>query len=312
MILAPAQPAAPTPTAPLPGGAGLCAAMLAALVAAAPVAAQDAVAAAAGFVAVAQANGCTLTEAEGETLLPAAGLSMGDARAAVLLLNRGALFTVDPDGLTLRLVPGLCAADAETAAAMIAAAASAEAPRLTMLALHQRIDPERGARLVALVRAQGCRLSEARAEALLPAAGFTAHETADIAALLVGMGQARLEANELTLSAPVCAAEGPPDLLRLRALLAEAAQAEGEGDWPEDPAAVVAAFEDELRTRGCGLDLAEPGIVLPPLAGRIAERLGPGAPAADAILAVLDIALGLDDPHFIHAAGQLRLADCTP
>jgi hypothetical protein len=144
---------------------------------AAPTGAQGVPDCAAAVVAVVPANGCALTEAE--ALLPPAGLTMADARAAAAVMNRGALFTVDAGGITLRLVPDLGAADPGGDAAARAAARAADAPDDLMS------DPL-AVRLGLIARAvtEGCTLDTADPAALAAALAGWLGDGADPATLV--------------------------------------------------------------------------------------------------------------------------------
>lgn len=266
----------------------------------------------AAFIELVRSNGCTITEAESEALLPPAGLVLDDAYDAVALLNRGALFEVHPDGETLEFLPVLCEADAAQTETLLQHAA-AVGPTLLMLSLPERIDPARAAEFVALVRAEGCALTPDQADRLLPLAGFFPEEVSDIVTLLMDAGEALPDdSGGLRFMPALCDGSGVPDGFRIRGLIRLAALDHGLVPWPEDPAAVVSALEDKLRERSCVLDISEPDIALPAIAEGLARRLGAAAPVPEAIASVLDLALGEADPVFYHEAGHLRLAACSP
>lgn len=278
--------------------------LAAALIAAgAPAWAQDLPQRAAAFVAVVQANACALTEAEAEALLPPAGLTMEDARDAAALLNRGRLFTVDDDGQTLRLVPDLCAADAAGVAAALAVAA--EAPEVGLAALGERVDPARGAAFVQLVRANGCTMTEAQAEASLPAQGFTPDEVQDIAGLLMVTGRAGMAGDAFALDPALCAADPAGDGAVIAAAAAEYAAAGPLG--PVDDELVRSALVAMAVVSDCTLDAADPGA----LGAAVMDWLGldDGAEALGAVLAGV---LADPGPEFTLEDGRLRLATCSP
>jgi hypothetical protein len=238
------------------------------------------------FVEVVRANDCAITEAQAEALLPAAGLDFDDARAAAALLNRGPLFTIDGDGETLRLVADLCVADAATTLALLTAAA--EAPdRVQVLSLEDRIDPDAGARLLGAIRAEGCALTEARADEVLPPLGFQPETVQDLVALMLDAGFAGLDASTgLTLSATLCAA---------------------------DPAGDRAVFEGALLAQAGTVPPEEVRTTPETVAVKRADRLG--KPALDRI--VPETLLPLAEPPFAALTdpgpcGPLSRAACGP
>jgi hypothetical protein len=277
--------------------------VLTACIFAAPAGAQSVLERAAAFVAVAQTNGCALTVEEAEALLPPAGLTMADAQAAAAVMNRGRLFTVDDDRLTLRLIPDLCAADAAGVAALLAAAAEAPEPRIETLGLADRIDPARGAAFVAEVRATGCAMSEDQAAAILPGLGFDRAEVQDIAELLMETGLAGLVDDAFTLSPELCAADPAADPETVAAALA----AYVPGVAPLDVLTVRRALNAMAAGSGCTLDAAD----LTALSAALADWLGE-EPDAEGLSALVAGVLAEPGPEFILDAGQLRLANCTP
>lgn len=278
-------------------------ALLLTLLAAGPAVSEGVPERAAAFVAVVQANGCALTEAQAEALLPPAGLDMADAQAAAAVMNRGRLFTVDDDGQTLRLVPDLCAADAAGVAALLAAAADAPAPQVEALGLADRVDPARGAAFLSEVRATGCAMTEAQAAAVLPGLGFDQAEVQDIAELLAAAGLAGLVDDAFTLSPELCAADPAADAATVAAALAAYVPAE----LPIDALTVRMALAALAVTEGCALDAADPAVLTAALAAWLGDRADPAA-----IAPLVDAVLAEPGPEFTLDAGQLRLANCTP
>lgn len=174
---------------------------------------------AAAFVEVVRGNDCMLSEAEGETLLPAAGLSLDDARDAVALMNRVPLFTVSDDLEHLILLPELCLADAQATRTMLTQAEVA-GPRLRFLSLSDRVDPTDAARLVEFIRQNDCALTEAEAEAQMPAMGFSQAIVQDIASLLVEGEIAHFGEGRLALLPALCEGAPADDAARIGALIA--------------------------------------------------------------------------------------------
>ncbi|MGY6535959.1 MAG: hypothetical protein ACXIVG_11480 [Pararhodobacter sp.] len=171
------------------------------------------------FVGVVRANDCTLTEAEGATLLPARGLSMDDARDAVALMNRVPLFTVSDDMERLILLPELCQADDAGTRALLVSAQAADAPRLQFLSLSERVDPAEAARLIGMIRGNGCVLSEADAVVQMPSLGFSREVVQDIASLLVEGELALFGQDRLTLLPALCDGAAEDDAPRVTALI---------------------------------------------------------------------------------------------
>lgn len=283
-------------------GCGLALVLAGALMAA-PAGAQALADPAAAFVALVQDNGCAMTEAEAEALLPSAGLTMADARAAAALMNRGRLFTVDPDGLTLRLVPELCAADAAGVAAQLAAAATMPEPVAQLMDLTARVDPARGAAFVGAVRAAGCTMTEDQAKTSLPGLGFVRDEVQDIAGLLITTARADFAEGAFVLNPTLCAADPAGDEAALVAALAAYAAAGPLGPIDDEP--VRATLAAMAVRADCTLNAAEPDL----LAVAVMDWLGLDD-GAEALGAVLARVLADPAPHFTLTHGQLRLSDC--
>ncbi len=225
---------------------------------AAPAPAQPVPDRAAAFVAVVQANGCAITEAEGAALLPPAGLTMADAQDAAALMNRGRLFTVDDDGATMRLVPELCAADAAGVALLLAEAAQAPEPGVQALGLYDRVDPTVAAALVQLVRANGCAMTQDEAGAILPPMGYAPEQTQDIAAILVEGWMAEIDGDTLRLTEAACASDPATDAAYVEIVLAQGRLMEAGGGDPADPAtlrAIAVMWSDSANA--CILDTAD-------------------------------------------------------
>lgn len=269
---------------------------------------------AAAFVAVVRANGCTITEAEGATLLPAAGLTVADAQDAVQILNRGALFTVSDDAQTLILTPELCAADADQTAALLAAAAAA-APRVQLLPLDQRVDPEAGARLIGALRANGCAMTEDQAAAILPGLGFQPETVQDIAGLLLEAGMASYGDAALRLDPEVCAAAPERDADWIAAALDQLAGTTAPGPAAPDLPGVRGAIALWLMGQGCTLDLADRAAARALLTGAVLARYGLTDPSDDVLAAIaghVDTTLDAPGPAYTQEPGRLRLIHCTP
>ena len=235
----------------------LCVLALLATFGGAPAVAQAVPARAAAFVALVQANGCAMTEAQAQALLPPAGLTMADARSAAALMHRGRLFTVDDDGETLRLVPELCTAEAEGVARLLAAAAEAAEPGVQALGLGERVDTGRAAALVQLVRLNACAMTEAEASARLPALGFEREQVQDIAAVLFNGWMAQIEGDRLTLTPAACVSEPAADAAWIEVMLAQTALIDGAPAGPDDPATLRALLVMAAAFEECSLDPAD-------------------------------------------------------
>jgi hypothetical protein len=291
--------------------AGLLIAVLAGV--AGPASAQGVLPRAAAFVAAVQANGCAMTEAEAEALLPPAGLTMEDARDAAAVMNRGRLFTVDDDGETLRLVPELCTAAPEGVALLLAQAAAAPAPGVEVLTLADRVDPPRAAAFVQVVRLNACAMSEAEAEVSLPPLGFGREQVQDIAAILFSSWMAEIDGDTLRLTEAACASDPATDAAWIEIVLSQERLMEVAPQDPADPAILRALAMMWTAGAGCTLDPAD-------AAGPTELALGAfemfDAPEADraALAAAMAAVVADPGPAWRHdpdlPAGHLRLAYC--
>jgi len=211
---------------------------------------------ASAFVALVQANGCAITEAQAQTLLPPAGLTMDDAQDAAALMSRGRLFRIDDDGATLRLVPELCAADAGGVAALLAAAAQAPEPGVWIETLAARVDPDAAAGFVQVLRQNACAMTEDQAQATLPALGYAQEQVQDFAAVLLNTGMAGFDGDALRLSDAACASDAVTDAAWIAVTLARDALLDGTAAAPDDPATLRAVLMMWAVGEGCALDPA--------------------------------------------------------
>ena len=115
------------------------------------------VAGAAVLVDAMRENGCAMTDAEAEAVLPGLGLGADEVQAAVTALYPAGLVDLSEDGAALGLTEGLCAASGDEALALITAAFDA-APVLEPWA--PAITAEQGAALVGALRDNDCALAE--------------------------------------------------------------------------------------------------------------------------------------------------------
>lgn len=280
-----------------------------------------------GFVAAVRANGCAMTEAEAQAQLPAVGLTMTDAQVAAALMNRGPLFSIDADGETLRLVPDLCAADDGATRALLAAAAAAP-DRLEILTLDERVDTALAAQLIGAVRAEGCTMTDARAEVVLPGLGFDPETVQDLVGAMLRGGLADLATSggpALTLSAALCAADPAQDSAAFEAVLnglrqSDAAPVPTLAAPPAPlrmPSAEMVEFSARLNAgeRGCVLDVTDPFRIRQTL---IKEVLGgfildaPPTELRPLVVPLVDAFLTDPGPTWAHEPGRLRPLICTP
>lgn len=274
--------------------------------------AQD-IARATAFVEVTRANGCALTEAEAEHLLPAAGLTMDDAQGAALLLNQGELFTVSEDGAALVLVPQLCAAGAEETAALLQAAVDA-GPVVRFLPLAERIDTQAGARLIGALRANGCAMHEDQAGDILPGLGFQPETVQDIAALLLEVGMATYQDAALRLDPQLCASAPDFDAEWIGMALAYLADP-APGPVVPDLPGVRAVIALTAMGQGCVIDLADPAATRAVLLGAALARFEIAEPSDEVLAAIaahIDTTLAAPGPGYTQEPGRLRLIHCTP
>ncbi len=129
------------------------------------------------------ANGCTLTDAESETLLDGTSITEDEAAEIVMEWLVSGQATLENDILTLS--PDLCTA---TTGGMT-------------------LDP-RGELLRTAIKGTGCSMTEAQAEATLPPLGMDLEEAEDIAGAWIDQGLASFEGRALVLDPGFCAGGG--------------------------------------------------------------------------------------------------------
>lgn len=266
---------------------------------------------AAAFVAVVQQQGCAITEAQAADLLPPVGLTMEDAYAAVALLNRGPLFSVDDDGVTLRLVPELCAADAARTAELMAEMAARPEPELELESLTDRIDPDQAVALIGALRAEGCAMSEERAAEVLPGMGLDPFATRDIAALLIETGRAAFDDTGLALAPELCAADPAGDEAAVVAALIEfeTGAMPSEGLLPDDLRDALALMA--LTGGDCTVATGDPALLVQTTLEMFGLVDEPGDWRAQ-LEALLPEVLAEPGPELAAEEGRLRLIDCSP
>ena len=149
------------------------------------------------------AEGCAVTEANSADIIRAADLAQEEAEAALVALLDAQLATADGARVTL---------DAEYCAA---------------LGGGETVKPGGSPEelLADALRANGCRMSETDAEAMLPGMGLSMDEAIDIARRWVAEGEASFEGDDLVLGPALCNAGseievpdrtegGPADVLK--------------------------------------------------------------------------------------------------
>lgn len=180
-----------------------------------------------------RAAGCALHGDQAGGVLAPLGLEPVEVQTFVDTLYAAGLVGLSSDMAVLTLAPVLCDAGVEAGMAMIVEAFAAQEPRVERWTPD--FAPERGAELLAVVRAESCLLTDARAQAVLPPLGFTPIETRDVVTVLVDGGLATVDeaGSALRLADDLCAADPAGDAPALAALLAA---------WPEthpDPGVTV-------------------------------------------------------------------------
>jgi hypothetical protein len=148
------------------------------------------------FVDAVRTNGCSMTDAEADARLPAAGLTVPEVIDAVSLLHGvdGAAFS---DSGALVLSRDWC--EGTDSLAMVTAA----------LEQMARIDPwtpaftqAEGAALVGAVRDNGCTMTEEQAGATLPQLGLTVAITRDVVEVMLDAGLAGIAPDGTLMLAP--------------------------------------------------------------------------------------------------------------
>ena len=300
------------------------------LSAAAPALADTAARAAVAVVLVdaMRENGCAMTDAEAEAVLPGLGLGADEVQAVVTALYPAGLVDLSEDGAALVLTGGLCAASGDEALALITAAFDA-APVLEPWA--PGITAEQGAALVGALRDNDCALAEDEAAEVLPALGLDMAATRDAVAVLMQAGAVDLSADgtTLSLSGEVCAADASGDAaLADRALLDFAALPQiapdagplevlGEHFGLDGIRAMTGLYAE---VSGCTIALEDRAAVETEVADFIAEQLTlmfnfvPDWPeeARAELFSLVAATLDEPGPDFTRAGDLLTLTNCTP
>lgn len=152
-----------------------------------------------------RANDCRMTMAEARDVLPGAGIPMEVAENIAETWD--ALGQATIDGNTLILGPQLCSGGAPTSAALAG------------------VDGADDAGLMAAIRANGCRMSEAEATA----AGIDTDAARDTVMAWVSAGRARADGDDVVLSGDECHVRDMPqeDFDGRRAVFVAVVEAEG-------------------------------------------------------------------------------------
>jgi len=166
-----------------------------------------------------RASGCALHGDQAEAALGPLGLEPVEVQAFVDTLFDAGLVSLSDDMNTLSLAPVLCDAAPGAGMAMIVEAFVAGEARIERWIPD--FAPERGAALLAALRAEDCVLTDERAQIVLPPLGFTPVETRDVVAVLIDGDLALVSGDgaELRLSETACAADPASDTAALTALL---------------------------------------------------------------------------------------------
>jgi hypothetical protein len=217
---------------------------------------------------------------------------------------------------------GLVFAAAATLSCMMAGPVAAQAP-------------EAAARFIAELRANGCGMTEAEAEAILSRAGFTRTETSEIAGVLLEAGLAGLsdDWSTLTLGAELCEGDPANDAGIFAAALAALPPAPPPPEAP-DPVELGGMLRDTLGlgfvqsmmeaftdNNGCIIDLSDPVAARADIAATMTYALHmiyglPDAPleepAASVLAELVEGFLADPGPFFDVEPDRLVLQGCTP
>ncbi|HHX88400.1 MAG TPA: hypothetical protein GX700_01300 [Paracoccus sp.] len=273
-------------------------------------------------------NGCAMTDAEAEAVLPGLGLGADEVQAAVSALYPAGLVDLSEDGAALVLSGGLCAAGGDEALALITAAFDA-APVLEPWA--PAITAEQGAALIGALRDNGCALAEDAAAEVLPALGLGMAETRDAVAVLMQAGVVDLSADgaTLSLSGEVCAADAADDAtltdqaLRDFAALPQIAPDAGPLEVLTEHLGldgIRALTGLYAEVSGCTIALEDRAAAETEVADFITEELTvmfnfvpdwPGEARAE-LISLVAATLDEPGPDFTRAGNLLTLTNCTP
>jgi len=280
------------------------------------------------FIEAMRDNGCVMTGAEADAVLPGLGLSVAEVEAAISVLYPAQLVALSEDGESLLVSEALCAADAGRSLTLITDAFES-VPLLEPWS--PQVSPEQGAALIAGLRDNGCAMTEGEAAGRLPALGLDMAATRDAVGLLLDAGVVSLseDGGTLRLDAAVCAADPDEDEALFARALADfvpmAPMASG-----GDPLEVLtghfgldgirAMTELYVEITGCSIAVDERPAAEATIAGFVAEQMtmifdfAPDWP--EEARAELHRLVGavLDDPgpEFTRDGDTLTLTNCTP
>ncbi|WP_323036509.1 hypothetical protein [Pararhodobacter sp.] len=158
-----------------------------------------------------RANGCTMAGSEAPGALEPLGLESVEVQTFVDVLFNAELVTLSEDMQTLSLSEALCASEGDAAMAMIVTAF--EAGETDLRPWQPEFAPERGAALVAILRANDCTMTDQQAGEILPDQGFDPVITRDIVTLMLETDLATVsdDGQSVGLSPVLCAADPATD-----------------------------------------------------------------------------------------------------
>ncbi|PWE30899.1 hypothetical protein [Pararhodobacter marinus] len=188
------------------------------------------------FVDALRGNGCAMHADEAEAALSPLELDPVEVQAFVDTFFSAGLVSLSEDNQTLTLAPVLCEAEGDAAMEIIVEAFARQEP--TLEPWVPDFDPERGAELIAAIRAQDCALTDAAAQTELPPLGFTPVSTRDIVAVLLDgeLASVSEDGTELRLSDTLCNADPAQDAPTLAALIASWNERQAMPEMPPMPA----------------------------------------------------------------------------
>jgi len=280
------------------------------------------------FVDAMRDNGCVMTGAEADAVLPGLGLSVFEVEGAISVLFPAQLVALSEDGEALLLSEALCAADAGQSLTLISDAFDS-VPVLEPWS--PQVSPVQGAALIAALRDNGCAMTEDEAAELLPGLGLDMALTRDAVGVLLDAGVVTLseDGGTLRLNAAVCAADPDDDALLFAEALADFVPMPPMTSGA-DPLEVLtgqfgldgirAMTELYVEINGCSIGLGERSAAEGAIAGFVAEQMtmifnfAPDWP--EDARAELHRLVGevLDDPGpaFVRDGDTLTLTNCTP
>jgi len=158
-----------------------------------------------------RANGCQMSGEQAPAALEPLGLDAIEVQSFVDILYGAELVTVSDNLEQLILSDALCSAEGDASMALIVAAFEEQEAGLEPW--EPDFTPERAADFIAVLRGNGCAMTDVEAGEILPDHEFSPALSRDIVTVMleVGMAEISQDALEVRLSETLCAADPASD-----------------------------------------------------------------------------------------------------